>query len=365
MRVGLIIYGELKTVSGGYLYDRMLVRQLRAQGDEVIPISLPWRNYVRHLGDNLDPRLARHCHALKLDILLQDELNHPSLFHLNRRLCRALGVPLISIVHHLRSDEKHPTQYVRLYRAVEASYLNSVDGFIFNSESTRKAVHSMLKKPKPGIVAYPAADHIDPPSTEATKEMTLTRSHEPGPLRVLAVGNVIERKNLHTLIAALALLPTADWRLTVVGSLTTEAAYVQRLQAQIIKTGLDGGQVTFNGAVESKTLRHHYANSHVMALPSYEGFGIAYLEAMSFGVIPIASTAGAAHEIITDSVDGFLVEPRHAAKLASHLHALHLDRKQLARMGLAARARYDRHLTWKESMNVVFLWLHEIDTRKQ
>ena len=44
MRIGLVIYGSLDTLSGGYLYDRMLDEHLRRQGDEVEIISLPWRN---------------------------------------------------------------------------------------------------------------------------------------------------------------------------------------------------------------------------------------------------------------------------------------------------------------------------------
>jgi regulator of sirC expression with transglutaminase-like and TPR domain len=39
MRVGLIIYGELDTVSGGYLYDRQLVRHLQGQGDDVVTLA--------------------------------------------------------------------------------------------------------------------------------------------------------------------------------------------------------------------------------------------------------------------------------------------------------------------------------------
>ncbi|MEK7808672.1 MAG: glycosyltransferase family 1 protein, partial [Chloroflexota bacterium] len=35
MRIGLIIYNSLDTISGGYLYDRKLVEHLRKCGDEV------------------------------------------------------------------------------------------------------------------------------------------------------------------------------------------------------------------------------------------------------------------------------------------------------------------------------------------
>jgi hypothetical protein len=86
MKIGLLIYGSLETVSGGYLYDRRLVEYLRAQGDEVQVLSLPWRNYARHLADNLSAGWLRQLRSLRIDILLQDELNHPSLFWMNRRL---------------------------------------------------------------------------------------------------------------------------------------------------------------------------------------------------------------------------------------------------------------------------------------
>ena len=53
MRIGLVIYGSLDTISGGYLYDRKLVEFLLHHGDQVEIISLPWRDYTRHLMDNL------------------------------------------------------------------------------------------------------------------------------------------------------------------------------------------------------------------------------------------------------------------------------------------------------------------------
>src|SRR5215510_9458402 len=98
MKIGLVIYGSLNTLSGGYLYDRKLVEYLRAQGDAVEIISLRWRNYAAHLTDNFSFRLplsdvtpATHLRRTQVpggageqppdhqfDILIQDELNHPS-----------------------------------------------------------------------------------------------------------------------------------------------------------------------------------------------------------------------------------------------------------------------------------------------
>ena len=105
MRIGLVIYGSLETVSGGYIYDRMLIEHLRHQGDQVEIISLPWRDYGRHLIDNLSWSLYRRLRCASFDVLLQDELNHPSLLGLNHWLRNRVRYPILAIVHHLRCNE--------------------------------------------------------------------------------------------------------------------------------------------------------------------------------------------------------------------------------------------------------------------
>jgi hypothetical protein len=97
VRVGLVIYGSLGTISGGYLYDRMLVDHLSRHGAQVEVITLPWRNYARRLGDNFSRSLWRRLRHAALDVLLQDELNHPSLFWLNRRLKSRVRYPRLAI----------------------------------------------------------------------------------------------------------------------------------------------------------------------------------------------------------------------------------------------------------------------------
>ncbi len=57
MRLALLIYGGLDTLSGGYLYDRKMVAYLREHGDDVSLVSLPWRSYPRHLMDNFSTPL--------------------------------------------------------------------------------------------------------------------------------------------------------------------------------------------------------------------------------------------------------------------------------------------------------------------
>jgi glycosyltransferase involved in cell wall biosynthesis len=346
VRVGLIIYGSLDIVSGGYLYDRMLVEHLRQQGDEVDIIALSWRDYGRHLSDNLARALRRRLRHASLDVLLQDELNHPSLFWLNRWLRHQVRYPLVTIVHHLRCSEARPAWQNRLYRWVERCYLMTLDGLIFNSQTTAAAVERLIGARQASVVAAPGGDRLQPTLTPA---QITARALHPGPLRVLFVGNLIPRKALHTLLTAVARLPHEGWQLEVVGSLTVDAVYVQAIRRQIAQAGLTR-QVTLLGTLSDTDLAARLAYSHVLAVPSsYEGFGIVYLEGMGFGLPAVASTAGGASEIITHGLDGFLITPGDTLTLAYYLAELHQNRERLVQVSLAAHGRYQTHPTWAAS----------------
>jgi glycosyltransferase involved in cell wall biosynthesis len=346
VHVGLLIYGSLDTISGGFIYDRHLVRYLREQGDRVEVIALPWRPYGRSLPDNLNSRLRRSLRRTAFDVLLQDELVHPSCFWLNRQVRPQISYPIVAIVHHLRCREQRPAWRNRLYRGVERRYLASVDGFVCVSHTTRKDVENLVGSDRPLVVAAPGRDGL--PGGITPGEI-MARAAAPGPLQIIFVGNLIPRKELHTLLTALAQISGNSWRLTVAGSLDMDTAYVQAIRSQIEAAGLAHG-VTLLGTLPSRELAARCATAHLLAVPSsYEGFGIVYLEGMHFGLPAIASTAGAAQEIITPGQNGFLVDPGDAATLAQCLKALMTDRKLLLEMSLAACQSAAGHPTWNDS----------------
>jgi len=345
VRIGLIIYGSLDTLTGGYLYDRLLIEHLRHQGDHVDIISLPWRTYGRHLGDNLSFNLYGRLREAPFDALLQDELNHPSLFWLNKRLRRYIRYPIVTIVHLLRCSEPRPAWENRLYRWVEQRYLRGLDGLVFNSRTTQVAVERLVSSNCPGVVAFPGRDHLP---HALTPQQIEARTHQPGPLRLLFVGNLTPVKGLHTLLRALGHLPTDMWCLTIVGSLTMDPGYVNSIRRQIDESAWRD-RVRLLGARPNAEVAMHLMQHQVLAVPSlYEAFGIAYLEAMGFGLPVIASSAGAAHELITHTEHGFLVAPGDAATLAQHIRTLQQNRDCLRRMSLAAYRRAQMHPTWAE-----------------
>jgi len=350
LRLGLLLYGSLETISGGFIYDRRLVEYLRRQGDRVEVVSLPWPSYPRGLLDNLRLGLERRLRQAPFDVLLQDELAHPSLFLLNRRLRSRVSYPIVAIVHHLRCREPRPAWRNRLFGRIEGHYLASVDALVCVSRTTRADVESLVGRDRPVLVAPPGGDGLP---GSATREQIVTRALAPGPLKVIFVGNVIPRKELHTLLTALATLPAAHWRLLVAGSLSADPAYAQAILRQIDAAGL-AGQVSLAGVLSPPELAASLGESHLLAVPSaYEGFGIVYLEAMRLGLPALAGEKGAAGEIVRHGHNGFLVPPGDAQALAPFLRLLSQDRERLAAMSLAARQSYGSHPTWQESAGMV------------
>ena len=347
MNIGLVIYGSLNTVSGGYLYDRKLVEYLRSKGDTVEIISLPWRNYTAHLTDNFWFRLPNviatsgkqsPAHE-RFNLLIEDELNHPSLIFANRR---KHPYPVISLVHHLRCSELRPAWQNSFYRLVEKKYLQSGDGFIFNSKTTEKAVDRLIKSRKPSIVAYPPTDQFGEPISEG-EIIERAKSSE---FRVLFLGNVIYRKGLHTLLEAVSNRPSG-FRIDVVGSLTSDPKYGSQIQQSIAHNNLSSS-VFLHGSLAKEALMEKLRQAHVLVVPSsYEGFGIVYLEGMCFGLPAIGTTAGAAGEVIEEGKTGYLIEPNDSAALSMRLQSIAEDRVLLTRLSINARQRYLRQPSWE------------------
>ncbi|MHB8069413.1 MAG: glycosyltransferase family 4 protein [Desulfobaccales bacterium] len=355
MKIGLLIYGNLDMVTGGFIYDRLLVDYLESQGDRVEVISLPWPSYGQGLLDNFSATFKQRLEGLDCDVLLQDELIHPSFVWLNRRLRRQLNSPLVALIYHLRTNEAHPPWRRLFYRWVEKQYLRTMDGFVCISAAIKADVEKLAGNHRPLVVAQAGGNRLP---GAISPEQIIHRSLTPGPLEIVFIANLIPRKELHTLLTALANLPRPGWRLKVAGSLSMDPDYAENIRRQLELEGL-ASQVDLLGTLGSNDLATLLARSHLLAVPSsYEGFGIVYLEGMSFGLPAIASTAGGAKEIINHGRDGFLVAPGDTEALARHLWDLVSDRGLLLQMSLAAQANFGRHPTWEDSLGTIHRFLH-------
>jgi len=358
MRIALVVYGSIDQVSGGYFYDRKLIEALRLGGDEIDVLSLPPCGYAGALLQNL---LAPRTSYAGYDLVIQDELVHPSrfianlLYLLGRK--RRGGPLLVCLVHHLRSSEDHPRFLMPVYRLVEAVFLSSADAFIFNSGATERAVRALSPRRRPGLVAPPTGKF--PPSRGNPARAARAAD---GPMPILFVGNLIERKGLHVLLDALSVLEAESdsppWRLVVVGRRGFDRSYDRRIDSAAGR--FPPGRVVFEGPVSDERLAELYRSSRILAVPSsHEGFGIVYLEAMGFGVVPIASSSGGAGDLVEHGENGFLVAPGDAEALAALLGGLMRDRALLEKFSAAALKRAESFPGWDATMDRVRSFLSE------
>jgi glycosyltransferase involved in cell wall biosynthesis len=354
MHIGLIIYGRLNNLTGGWLYDRLLVKYLRERGHTVEVIALKQRGYIRNLADNFSPHLYRRLVDNNCELLLQDGLVHPSLAGLNRRLKDRHSRPLVTIVHQVLCRQPLNRFQQLFYQAVEQRYFRSVDGYIFNSDTTRVNVESLVGRPRPTVVASPGGDRL---GCLASGALIGARSRRNGPIGLISVGNLTPNKGVLPLIAALARLPRENWRLTLIGSLTMDRTYANRVRALIARLGLEN-RIDMPGPLDGEKLAARLKDSHVFVLPfSYEGFGIACLEAMAWGLPVLGSSHGALKEFVSDGSNGVLIPPGDLDAFAQQVQGLHEDRKRLTVYGQQALKTYHNRPTWPASFQKIHEFL--------
>ena len=243
--------------------------------------------------------------------------------------------------------------------------MRSVDGFIFNSQTTQISVQNQLPAGAANltnsIVAYPGADQFKPDMT--TEEVT-ARALDPGPLRVMFLGNLIPRKGLHVLLQAISFLPPGTCKLVVVGNPEFQPTYTRYVMLQAAQLNL-GSSVIFMDYLDGTDLSAQFRRNQVLAVPSsYEGYGIAYLEGMSFGLPCLATTSGAAGEIITSGRDGYLVPPEDPVALAEAIASLAGNRQTFLKMSLSALHRSQSQPTWEFTCQRIRRFLQHLTQSK-
>jgi glycosyltransferase involved in cell wall biosynthesis len=362
MRVALVLAGDLDAESGGFYYDRRLRDRLRERGHAVEVYSLPRGSYRRRLAANLGAsRLTDPLSAF--DVVVEDGLAHLSVLALN---CR-LRVPTVALVHMIAERAQAARSGAagggfrselgrRGVAAVERRFFGGVDAAVYNAETTRRDA-AALGGPERSVVAPPAGDRFEPTVTEAA----IRERARSGPLEVTFLGNVVPRKGLDALVDGLARLDggEVDWRLTVVGDRTVAPDHAEAVAEAVTAAGVDD-RVRFAGRLDDAGVAARLRESHVLAVPSrYEPFGMVYLEAMGFGCVPVATTAGGPGEFVRDGESGVLVSPDDPAAVARALRDLD-DRDRLAEMGTAARRDYEAWPSWPETLDGVVDFLQRV-----
>ncbi len=156
------------------------------------------------------------------------------------------------------------------------------------------------------------------------------------PVRLLYLGMLSAPKGAFDLIEAMANIDQAKrskLHLTMAGHGQLEEA-----KARVAAAGLDE-IIELRGWINTDERDELLKKTHIFVLPShYEGLPMALLEAMSFGLAPIATPVGGIPDVLRDGENGLLVPTEEPRVLADAILRLAGDDGLRQRLSQAARS---------------------------
>lgn len=341
----LAVPGDIATLTGGYIYDRLLLQELRAAGRSVQLVQLP---------DGF-PFPTPQAMAEALEVLLElpadcpviiDGLAFGALTTLGVALIRA---PIVALVHHpLALESGLPEVEQQLLWRTERDNLRHAAQVLVPSPHTRAVLVDRYDVPADRI-------HIALPGIAQPLVQLEQQQAKNGPPLILSVGILHPRKGHDVLIDALSRIVDLDWRAEIVGN-PWEPGHSAALQDRIDTAGLSA-RVRLAGRVSDEELDRLYRDSAIFALATrYEGYGIVFNEALVHGLPIVSCRTGAVPDTVPADA-GLLVERDDPAAFAGALRTLLTDPDRRRAMETAARRKGAALASWAETARIAGLAL--------
>ncbi len=171
-----------------------------------------------------------------------------------------------------------------------------------------------------------------------------------GPLRVLSVARLIEKKGLDVLILALARAGARselDWRLELVG----DGPERQPLEALAVELGCSD-RVAFPGALANDRVRARMADADLFVLPcrtnrlgDQDGIPVVLMEAMACGLPVVTGDLPSIRELVVPDETGVAVAPDDPDALAERIVGLAQNPDARRRFAIAGRKRVEEEFS--------------------
>ena len=149
---------------------------------------------------------------------------------------------------------------------------------------------------------------------------------------IISIGRLSKEKGFDDLLKLFkkVSLKYPDWKLNIVGD-----GMEKNKLLNLAKELKLGDKVVFHGYQNKDYINELFQDSSIYVMTSHtESFGLVLIEAMSYGVPCISYTsAQGANEIITDGVDGFLVDNRDETDMINKISMIIDDEKLRKKLG--------------------------------
>lgn len=344
------IPGSLDAPTGGYGYAREVIAHLREDGIEVEILNLP-ETFPRPETDQLRTIVRDLGQVRSQALLIIDGL---ALGTYPAAMIRALGRPVVGLVHHpLGYETALEPETAAWLIANEKAVLGACSRVIASSPFTRNVLVDEFE-------VFPERIIVAPPGTErVADEPYRGKRQASSAVRLLSVGSVVPRKGHDVLVKALGRLRRRYWELDIVGSRSMDPAYDREVREQIIQRDLED-RIRLRGEVDTEQLRALYRNAEIFVLATrYEGYGMAFAEAMSHGLPVVGTNAGNVPMLVPEEA-GYLVPVDDDAALADALGRLMEDRTLRMRLGKGGFEHAKTLPTWRESAATIGRLIREL-----
>ncbi|MEM5581345.1 glycosyltransferase family 4 protein [Roseibium sp. AS2] len=329
--------GDLATPSGGYGYDRRIMAGLRKLGWQVEPLPLG-DGFPFPSPETLSAAEVRFRALPAGTRVVVDGLAFGALAH---AAAATDHLRLVALLHHpLCLENGLAPDRARALLESETCALKHAGHVIVTSPATAAQVHDLFAFPEEKIsVVLPGTEK---PDTYARPASDVTR--------LLSVGTLVPRKGYDLLLDALAELPAdaGAWHLDIVGGLDSDPACYGALRKQSADLNLSD-RIRFHGAVPEDHLSAHYRAAHIFVLASrFEGYGMAYTEALAHGLPVIGSGGGAVRETLPEGA-ALYCGTEDVAALRAALQRLLTSPEERASLGDAARSAARAFPDWQDA----------------
>jgi glycosyltransferase involved in cell wall biosynthesis len=158
-------------------------------------------------------------------------------------------------------------------------------------------------------------------------------------VRLGYIGRLAADKGIREVIEAMVLLlddGIANIHLTIAGS----GPYEDELRALVNNSGI-GNLVAFVGPIFHEEKLEFWNNIDIFVFPTYHNEGLPYtvLESLASGTPQITTRVGGIADVITDGVQGLLIEPHSSVLAANAIKELLDDGERFHNMSVAAIKR--------------------------
>ncbi|NDR55635.1 glycosyltransferase family 4 protein [Aliiruegeria sabulilitoris] len=338
------IPGDITTLTGGYLYERHLLEHLRAAGHDmqhiVLAESFPDPS-AREMEEAVTALAALPSdQPLILDGLVFGAIDTAGLAQ--------VSAPVIAMIHHPLALESGLSEARRehLYRT--------------ERDNLRLAAHVLVPSPHTQSILVDRYE-VDPDRITVLRPgvaPAVGRSEPIDPPLILSVGILHPRKGHDVLIEALASLRDFDWTAVIVGS-AWDPEHAEVLAQQLAKLDF-GGRIRLAGRVTLEELQRLYRAASVFALATrYEGYGIVFDEAMSYGLPAISCDTGAVRETLPASAS-LLVPPDNAMAFADALQRILEDKELRTRLAAAALQAGKAQPGWPQQTEIASKLINQL-----